>query len=86
MSTSAGKMAVLALVAWAVCVPGARGETRFVSPLGLHVAPFANWTDAATNLQSAIDVCGTGDVVLVKASNSAGLGALAEELAREGQA
>ena len=27
-----------------------------------------------------------GDVVLVKASNSAGLGALAEELAREGQA
>ena len=65
MSTSAGKMAVLALVAWAVCVPGARGETRFVSPLGLHVAPFANWTDAATNIQSAIDVCGTGDVVLV---------------------
>ncbi len=65
MSTGAGKMMVWALVAWAVCAPGAGGETRFVSPLGMHVAPFANWADAATNIQSAIDVCGTGDVVLV---------------------
>ncbi|MGD9612188.1 MAG: choice-of-anchor Q domain-containing protein [Kiritimatiellia bacterium] len=43
----------------------APAETRYVSPAGLHVAPFANWTEAATNLQAAIDVCAPGDLVLV---------------------
>jgi hypothetical protein len=52
---------VLALAAGARSVPA---EIRYVSPAGLHVAPFANWAEAATNLQAAIDVCAPGDLVL----------------------
>ncbi len=43
----------------------AAAETRYVSPSGLHVAPFTNWVEAATNIQSAIDVSNPGDVVVV---------------------
>jgi hypothetical protein len=43
----------------------AHAETRYVSPSGLHVAPFTNWVEAATNMQSAIDVSSPGDVVMV---------------------
>ena len=51
-----------ALFSSALC---AAGETHYVSTDGLHVPPFTNWVDAATNIQSAIDACGSGDVVMV---------------------
>ncbi|HOW98608.1 MAG TPA: right-handed parallel beta-helix repeat-containing protein, partial [Kiritimatiellia bacterium] len=41
------------------------GFTNYVSPDGGHVAPFTNWTDAATNVQAAIDACWVGGVVMV---------------------
>ena len=43
----------------------AAAETRYVSPSGLHVPPFTNWVEAATNIQSAINACGSNDVVVV---------------------
>ncbi len=47
---------------WAVEAPAA---VRYVSPSGLHQPPFETWTDAATNIQAAVDAAGMGDVVLV---------------------
>lgn len=44
---------------------GACAEIRYFSPAGLHVPPFTNWTDAATNIQSAIQACVPGDTVVV---------------------
>jgi len=50
---------------------------------GSEVSPVPDADAALDLLRAELE---PGDVVLVKASNSAGLGALAEELAREGQA
>ncbi|BBX87340.1 UDP-N-acetylmuramoyl-tripeptide--D-alanyl-D-alanine ligase [Mycolicibacterium aubagnense] len=50
---------------------------------GSEVSPVSDARAALDLLRAELE---PGDVVLVKASNSAGLGALAEELAREGQA
>lgn len=50
---------------------------------GSEVSPVSDADAALDLLRAELE---PGDVVLVKASNSAGLGALAEELAREGQA
>lgn len=50
---------------------------------GSEVSPVSDAAAALDLLRAELE---PGDVVLVKASNSAGLGALAEELAREGQA
>lgn len=36
-----------------------------VSPEGLHVPPFTNWVDAATNIQAAVDVAQYGAYVVV---------------------
>ena len=44
---------------------GANAEVRYFSPAGLHVPPFTNWTEAATNIQSAIGACAPGDTVVV---------------------
>ena len=52
-------LAALAVGSWP-----AAAATRFVSPAGAHVSPFASWAEAATNIQAAIDVCGPGDLVL----------------------
>ena len=52
----------------ATCAVGLQpvaADVRYVSPTGLHVPPFASWTDAATNVQAAIDVCAPGDLVFV---------------------
>ena len=38
---------------------------RYVSPGGAHQPPFTNWMSAATNIQAAVDVAGSGDTVLV---------------------
>jgi len=43
----------------------ARAATFYVSTNGLHKTPFASWTDAATNIQSAVDLSGNNDTVLV---------------------
>jgi len=37
----------------------------YVSTNGLHKVPFASWTDAATNIQSAVDLSGNNDTVFV---------------------
>ena len=39
--------------------------TRYVSPTGGNTSPYTNWTDAATSIQSAINACTNGDVVMV---------------------
>ena len=40
-------------------------DTHYVSLSGGHVSPFTSWTDAATNIQAAVDVAFYGDTVLV---------------------
>ena len=44
---------------------GPSGVTNFVSPQGLHVYPFTSWSNAATNVQAAVDAAGTNNLVLV---------------------
>ncbi|NKB25896.1 MAG: hypothetical protein GKR87_16305 [Kiritimatiellae bacterium] len=41
------------------------GATNYVSFSGSHTPPFTSWADAATDIQSAIDVASNGDTVLV---------------------
>ncbi len=38
---------------------------HYVSPVGRHIPPFTCWTTAATNIQAAIDVAMSNDVVFV---------------------
>ena len=52
------------IAALAVGLLPAAAAPHYVSPLGLHVPPFETWTDAATNIQSAIDACMPGDLVV----------------------
>jgi hypothetical protein len=40
-------------------------SSHYVSPQGSHRAPYSSWTDAATNIQAAVDVCQSGDTVWV---------------------
>jgi hypothetical protein len=40
--------------------------TVYVAPGGQHIPPYTNWVEAATNIQSALDVAGDGDTVLLE--------------------
>jgi parallel beta-helix repeat protein len=40
-------------------------DTHYVSPLGMHIWPYTNLLDSATNIQAAIDTADDGDSVLV---------------------
>jgi hypothetical protein len=48
-----------------VCVPGLQATQRYVSLTGGNAPPFVNWTDAATNIQAAIDASVAGDEIIV---------------------
>ena len=39
--------------------------TNYVSKTGGHVSPFDSWANAATNIQAAVDVASSGDIVFV---------------------
>ena len=65
MNRPAGKIAGLAAGIVAASFLRAAAEIHYVSPSGLHVAPYANWAEAATNIQAAIAASGSNDVVMV---------------------
>jgi len=48
--------------------------TRYVSLTGGNTPPYTNWSDAATSIQAAVNVCNPGDEVLVAAGEYAHLG------------
>ena len=52
-----------ALLAWFPAVLPA--ATNYVSLAGSHAPPFADWDNAATNIQAALDAASAGDTVLV---------------------
>ena len=64
MNTCVNKVCFALLLTGLLSHP-ALAEMRYVSPAGLHSPPFTNWTDAATNIQSAINACQFGDTVIV---------------------
>lgn len=63
MNTS--RLALACGLALAFLSPPVSATERFVSPAGGHVPPFTTWTDAATNIQNAIDAGADGDVIWV---------------------
>ena len=65
MNRRSGTMVSWILLAASVFPLCAEADTRYVSPSGGHVAPFASWEEASTNIQSAIDASAPGDVVVV---------------------
>ena len=62
---SAATAGCLVLLAISATTAFALAQTNYVSVLGAHVPPFASWSDAATNIQEAIDAAVDGNVVLV---------------------
>ncbi len=50
---------------WMATIAAMANNAYYVSPAGLHRHPFQSWEDAATNIQTAVDVASDGDTVWV---------------------
>ena len=56
-------LAIASLLAFQQIAFGA--HTYFISPYGTHHTPYDSWDKAATNIQTAVDEAGDGDLLLV---------------------
>ncbi|MFA7159565.1 MAG: hypothetical protein WC299_09705, partial [Kiritimatiellia bacterium] len=56
---------IMAVICVQMSASLAMASERYVSLSGGHVSPYASWETAATNIQSAISACVSGDVVWV---------------------
>ncbi len=65
MTTRSLQTLSLAAIAAAGLSVTSVADTHYVSTNGLHIAPFTNWVNAATNIQAAVDAAIDGDTVLV---------------------
>jgi len=54
---------IFLLAALSLLSLAAHAVDRYVSLTGGHAPPFTNWTDAATNIQDAIDAASAGETV-----------------------
>ncbi|MBN1670962.1 MAG: PKD domain-containing protein [Kiritimatiellae bacterium] len=61
VSNAAGEVAAATNQAYVLVAPAA----TYVSPTGGHSYPYANWADAATNIQAAVDAGADGTTVFV---------------------
>jgi len=59
------RKAVVILLTFGISQCDIHAITRFVAPGGLHISPFTNWANAATDIQSAISVAVNNDTILV---------------------
>lgn len=48
-----------------LCACSVLGATHYVSTTGSNISPYSSWTDAATNIQDAVNVATNGSTVLV---------------------
>ena len=53
------------LVILLLLLRGALADVHYVAPLTVPKPPYTNWTDAATNIQDALNVATSGDTLLV---------------------
>lgn len=65
MPLRTGRMLAFSTLALLVFSSRIQAETHYVSPAGSHLAPYTNWAEAATNIQSAIAASAADDVVMV---------------------
>lgn len=49
----------------AAAMPADAGKTRYVSPTGMQMAPYTNWSRAARSIQMAARISVAGDVIVV---------------------
>ena len=55
-------LSIFAALIWAITAI-TQAADLYVSPDGNHTPPFANWAQAATNIQAAVDAAAAGDTV-----------------------
>jgi len=63
---------VLVAAGWiglALFAPRAEASVVHVATNGLHLAPYANWENAATNIQTAVDYAATNGILVVQLTN-----------------